>query len=213
MYFQEVAPFLAKLTLFESSHLFAVAQNPQQVQRRLSDWVRAGKVIQLRRGLYTIAPPYQTQQPHSYVIANHLVRGSYVSLQTALSHYDLIPEHVAVVTSVTTGRPGAWQNPYGHFSYQHIQPALFFGFRYWQVTQTQWAYLASPEKALLDLIYLTPDGDSEGYLRALRLQNLDQLDSERLDQYAARAAKPKLRRALAHILRLVAEEAALYEPL
>lgn len=213
MYFQEVAPLLAKLPLFESSHLFAGAQNPQQVQRRLSDWVRAGKVIQLRRGLYTIAPPYQRQQPHSYVIANHLVRGSYVSLHTALSHYDLIPEHVAVVTSVTTGRPGTWQNLYGHFSYQHMQPALFFGFRYWQVTQTQWAYLATPEKALLDLIYLTPDGGSEGYIRALRLQNLDQLDSERLTQYAARAAKPKLRRALSHILQLVAEEAAAYEPL
>ena len=100
-----------------------------------------GKIIQLRRGLYTVAPPNQLVHPHSYVIANHLVWASYISLHTALSHYDLIPEHVAVVTSVTTGRPGMWQNPYGHFSYQHIQPALFFGFHYRQVTQTQWGML------------------------------------------------------------------------
>lgn len=213
MYFQQVASPLANLPLFETSHLFAGAESPQQVQRQLADWVRAGKIVQLRRGLYTIAPPYRLEQPHSYVIANHLVNSSYVSLHSVLSHYDLIPEHVAVVTSITTGRPGNWQNPYGYFSYQHVQPALFFGFEYRQVAQTQWAYMATPEKALLDLIYLIPDADSEGYLRALRLQNLDQLDEERLAAYVARADKPKLKRALAHIQQLIAEEAATYEPL
>lgn len=213
MYFQQVAPLLANLPLFESSHLFAGADTPQQVQRQLADWVRAGKVVQLRRGLYTLALPYRSERPHSYVIANHLVSGSYVSLHTVLSHYDIIPEHVAVVTSVTTGRPGTWQNPYGYFSYQHIQPALFYGFEYRQVTQTQWAYMATPEKALLDLIYLTPDADSKGYLQALRLQNLDQLDGDRLAVYVARTDKPKLKRALAHIRQLIAEEAATYESL
>ena len=213
MYFQQVAPLLANLPLFESGHLYAGANNLQQVQRQLADWVRAGKIVQLRRGLYTVAPPYQSEHPHSYLIANHLVRGSYVSLHTALSHYDLIPEHVAVVTSVTTGRPGTWQNPYGYFSYQHIQPALFFGFQYRQVTQTQWAYVATPEKALLDLIYLTPDADSAGYIRALRLQNLDQLDVERLTAYVERADKPKLKRALSHILHLIEEELTQYVPL
>ncbi len=206
MHFQQVATQLTKLPLFESGLLYAWADNPQQVQRQLADWVRAGKVVQLRRGLYTLAPPHQLEQPHSYVVANHMVRGSYVSLQIVLSHYALIPEHVAVVTNVTTGRPGMWQNPYGHFSYQHIQPALFFGFQHRQVTQTQWAYMATPEKALLDLIYLTPNADSAGYIRALRLQNLDQLDIERLTAYVYRANKPKLKRALSHILQVVEEE-------
>ncbi|MFZ0548956.1 MAG: hypothetical protein WAM60_26145 [Candidatus Promineifilaceae bacterium] len=122
------------LPLFESGQLCAGNDNPQQVQRQLTDWTNSGKVIQLRRGLYTLGPPYQSEQQHSYLIANRMVHASYVSLHTALSHYDLIPEHVAVVTSVTTGRPGKRQNPYGHFSYQHIQPALFFGFQYRQVT-------------------------------------------------------------------------------
>ena len=213
MYFQQVASTFAKLPLFESSQLYAGADKVQQVQRQLTDWVRMGKIIQLRRGLYTVAPPNQLVHPHSYVIANHLVWASYISLHTALSHYDLIPEHVAVVTSVTTGRPGMWQNPYGHFSYQHIQPALFFGFHYRQVTQTQWAFMASPEKALLDLIYLTPDADNADYIRALRLQNLDQLNTERLTSYVEQAHKPKLKRALAHILQVVAEELTDYEPL
>lgn len=213
MVFQKVLPELANLPLFASEQLYAGADSPQHVQRQLADWVRAGRVVKLRRGLYTLAPPYQAERPHSYVIANHLVRGSYVSLHIVLSHYDLIPEHVAVVTSVTTGRPGKWQNPYGHFSYQHIQPALFFGFEYRQVNQTQWAYMATPEKALLDLIYLTPNADDGRYLRALRLQNLDMLDVERLSAYVERANKPKLKRALPHILQLVQDEMMEYVPL
>jgi predicted transcriptional regulator of viral defense system len=213
MHFQQVVQQLANLHLFESGHLYAGADNPQQVQRQLADWVRAGKIVQLRRGLYTAAQPYQSEQPHSYVIANHLVRGSYISLHTALSYFDLIPEHVAVVTSVTTGRPGTWRNLYGDFSFQHIQPALFFGFQFRQVTKTQWAYIATPEKALLDLIYLTPDADSAGYIRALRLQNLDQLDTGRLRAHVERVGKPKLKRALPHILQVVEEELTEYTPL
>ncbi len=210
MYFQKMVPELARLPLFESDHFYAGADNPQQVQRQLADWVRAGKVVQLRRGLYTLAPPYQAERPHSYLIANHLVRGSYVSLHIVLSHYDLIPEHVAVVTSVTTGRPGMWQNPYGRFSFQHLQAALFFGFEYRQVNQNQWAYMATPEKALLDLIYLTPSGDNADYIHALRLQNLDLLNIERLAAYVKRANKPKLKRALPHILQVVEEEMTEY---
>lgn len=213
MYFQKVSPYLRNLPLFESEYLFAGAENPQQVQRQLADWVRAGKVVQLRRGLYTLAQPHQSKHPHSYVIANRMVKASYVSLHTVLSHYDLIPEHVAVVTSITTGRPGTWQNLYGHFSYQHIQPDLFFGFEYRQVTQTQWAYMAAPEKALLDLIYLTPGADNEGYIRALRLQNLDQLDVERLTTYVERINKPKLKRALPHIVQVIEEELTEFKPL
>lgn len=210
MYFQHISSQLAHLPLFESSHLYAGANNQQQVQRQLADWVRAGKVVQLRRGLYTLTSKYQVESPHSYLIANHMVQGSYVSLHTALSYYDLIPEHVAVVTSVTTGRPGHWENVYGHFSYQHIQPKMFYGFSYRQMTQTQWAYVATPEKALIDLIYLTPQADSEAYIRALRLQNLDQVNKDQLKTYVERAGKPKLKRALAHILQVIEEELTEY---
>ncbi len=213
MYFQHISSQLEHLPLFESAHLYAGANSQQKVQRQLADWVRAGKVVQLRRGLYTLAVEYQSEHPHSYVIANHIVKGSYVSLHTALAYYDLIPEHVAVVTSVTTGRPGTWQNPYGHFSYQHIQNKLFFGFDYRQMTQTQWAYIATPEKALLDLIYLTPEADNEAYIRALRLQNLDQINVERLSAYVKRADKPKLERALTHLRQVIEEELTEYVPL
>ena len=111
------------------------------------------------------------------------------------------------------GRPGRWQNAYGNFSYQHIQSEFYFGFYFRQITWTQWAYVATPEKALLDLIYLTPDADNPNYIRELRLQNLEQIDTERLSAYVARFERPKLKRALPYIEQMVEEELTEYVPL
>jgi len=66
--------------------------------------------------------------------------------------------------------------------------------------------VATPEKALLDLIYLTPGGDRRTYLRELRLQNLDALDSQALQRLAARSGKPKLHRALRRLSEICREE-------
>ena len=153
----------------------------------------------------------QPKPPHSFVIANQLVRDSYVSLHIVLSHSALIPEHVAVVTSVTMGCESMPRTQYSRFSYKYISPEFFFGFHYRQVSHTEWAHVATPEKALLDLIYLTADADSEGYIRALRLQNLDLVDHKRLVSYVERADQPKLKRALPHIQQVIEEELTEYE--
>lgn len=194
---------------FESSLLISGNTTPHQVQRQLSDWVKANKVTQLRRGIYAMPQ----HNPHPFVVANHLVKGSYVSLQMALGYYHLIPEHVAVVTSVTTQRPGKFANKYGRFTYRHIHPNLFFGIDYRHLVDGEYAYIATPEKALLDLIYLQPQGDSVAYINSLRLQQLEILDIERLHQLAARSGKPKLRRAANVITQLAEEETVAYESL
>jgi len=75
-------------------------------------------LYQLRRGLYALAPPYQKVKPHPFTIANRMVRGSYVSSQSALSHYGLIPEVVPVVTSVTASRRGQWETELGNFLFR-----------------------------------------------------------------------------------------------
>jgi hypothetical protein len=77
----------------------------------------------------------------------------------------------------------------------------------------QEAFLATPEKALLDLVYLEPDGDSPPYLAELLLQNMDGLDLAELRRLAEASGKPKLRRAAEEIARLAKIEAEEYEPL
>ena len=126
--------------------------------------------------------------------------GSYVSLQSALAYYGLIPEYAAQTLSVTTQRPSRWHNALGDFRFQHLAPHLFFGYQQVTLVPGQEAFIALPEKALLDLVHLTPDGDSPAYLAGLRLQNLERLDLQRLQTLAARAGKPKWLRAATRIL-------------
>lgn len=209
MRWQQMQQTVKNQPLFETSLLVAGDVTRHQAQRQLSDWVQAQKLIQLRRGIYT----FPEQNPHPFVVANHLVPGSYVSLQMALAYYHLIPEHVAVVTSVTTQRPGSYENKFGRFSYRHITSSLFFGIEYRLLVNDEYAYVAAPEKALLDLIHFRPQGDSAAYIESLRLQNLEILNLERLQRFAARTGKPKLKRAANVIEAIVRREAEEYEPL
>ena len=187
--------------------------DPADVRRQLSRWTRAGQVIQLRRGVYTLAPPYRKTAPHPFVVANALVRASYVSLQAALAHYGMIPEYTPVVTCVTTGRPRRWRTSLGDYEFRHVKAAWFHGYRRLEVDAGQHAFVATPEKALLDLVHLQPGADAPAYLESLRLQALEQLDLGRLDDLAAAGDSPKLRRAARSIAALASAEAAEYEPL
>lgn len=213
MKFEALLALVDREPVFETALLLAGDVDPADVQRQLSRWVQAGRLFQLRRGLYALAPPFAKGQPHPFLVANALDPGSYVSLQSALAHFALIPEHVPVTTSVTTGRPGRWDTPLGSYVYRHLQPELAVGFASTELGGGQSAFLARPEKALLDLVYLEPAADSGEYLQELRLQNLETLDLRQLHRLAERSGKPKLRRAAQRIAALAEAEALEYQPL
>lgn len=213
MKFRDLLLLIGDEPVFTTDALLAGGVSPAVVRLQLSRWARQGKVIPLRRGLYALASPYRRVQPHPFLVANYLQRPSYVSLQSALAHYGLIPEFTPVVTSITTGRPRRRQTPLGQFDFRHIKKSFWFGFRWTPLNQAQAAFVATPEKALLDLIYLQPGGDSPDYLRELRLQHLGTLRWERLVAYVERMATPKLWRALRHLQHLYRIEEEMYEPL
>lgn len=198
--------------IFESSLLLAGDVDPKLVHLQLTRWVKSGRVIQLRRGVYALAPPFQKKQPHPFLVANHLQMASYVSLQSALAYYDLIPEVVNTTTSVSTGRPERLVTPLGIYEYRHIKTALLFGYRSMDLGD-QSALVATPEKALLDLIYLQPGGDSHSYLKELRLQNTSQIDLALLKQLSDIFGTPKLKNAYTEISRVIRDDASLYEDL
>jgi predicted transcriptional regulator of viral defense system len=211
MEFRELLAIVGDEPLFETGLLLAGDVDPNNVRRQLSRWTAVGKLYQLRRGLYALAQPYQKTRPHPFLVANRLVWASCVSLQAALAHYDLIPEHVPLVTSVTTTRPVEYETPLGRYAFRHIKPDLFYGYHLTEVGQGQTAFIAAPEKALLDQVYLQPGGDDPAYLRGLRLQNLERLDGATLRQMAERASSPKLVRAAAAIEALAEKEKTAYE--
>jgi predicted transcriptional regulator of viral defense system len=179
MKFPRLLEIVGDEPVFETGLLLAGNVDPTNVRRQLSRWTGAGRLYQLRRGLYALAPPFQKIKPHPFLVANRLARGSYVSLQSALAYHGLIPEAVPVTTSVTTLRPARWDTPWGTFEVRHVKKDLFFGYELNDVGIDQRAFVATPEKALLDLVYLQPRGDAPEYLRELRLQNLERLDLDR----------------------------------
>jgi len=190
--------------VFSSSLLNVDGLSPQQTKLQLVRWVNAGKLLQLRRGLYVFNAPYRRVEPHPFLLANRLKKGSYVSLQSALAHFGMIPEHAPVVTSVTTGRPEELSTPLGLFVFRHVRRNLFKGARSIEIAPGQSALVALPEKALLDLVYLTPRGDSSPHLESLRLQNLSALGVERLRNTARDFGSPKIDRAVRIIRGLIA---------
>ena len=211
MEFARLLEIVGDEPIFETGLLLAGNVNPKDVRRQLSRWAKAGKLYQLRRGVYALAPPYQKVTPHPFLVANYLVRSSYVSNQSALAYYGLIPEYVPAVTSVTTLRPRQWETLWGHYQFRHIKAEFFNDYRLVEVANIQQAFVATPEKSLLDLIYLHPGADSPEYLRELRLQNLEQLNFEQLQKLADFFNSPKLQRAISVVKQLVQEEEQDYE--
>ena len=212
MEFDSLLSLLGNEPVFASSILLAGNVDPKLIRVQLSRWVKVGKIYQLRRGLYSIAPPYQKRQPHPFLVANHLQKASYVSLQTALSFYGLIPEIVNITTSVSTGRPERLETPLGKYEFRHIKTELLFGYRMFEFGE-QSVLIATPEKALLDLIYLQPGGDSPAYLKELRLQNTEKLDKHLLRKQSEKFNTPKLQNAVKEILQLMSGESEEFEDL
>jgi predicted transcriptional regulator of viral defense system len=196
----ELAELVQNEPVFASA-LLRVRGNPQaQIRVQLVRWVKAGRLTQLRRGVYVLAKPYRKIEPHPFVMANSLSKASYVSCQSALGFYGLIPEHVPVVTSATTGRPEKITTPMGSFLFRHLKKGMFAGYRRIAVGDRQEATIAVPEKALVDLLYLTPEGDSDEYILELRLQNMETIDPKALMMWADRTGSPKVVRSVRKIM-------------
>jgi predicted transcriptional regulator of viral defense system len=195
MKFKELLKLIQEEPIFSSSLLMAGNRSAFQIRMQLSRWVAEGKIIQIKRGLYAIASPYRNQEPHPFLIANMIKKASYISLQSALEYYGIIPEYVPKITSVTTGRPGVVNSKLGIFIFKHLKKDLFWGYQEQEVIRGTTVFIARPEKALLDLIYLTPNSDNDAYIEELRLQRWEKINIELLLHYAKDFKKPKMERA------------------
>lgn len=208
--FTELLDIVGNEPLFESSLLLVGDVNPVDLGRQLSRWVNSGRIIQLRRGLYTLASPYRKTIPHPFYTANHMALGSYVSCHSALAHYGLIPEAVPLSTSVNTGHPLFKSTPLGDFRFHHIADKLFFSYVSKEIVEGQRVFIATREKALLDLVHLVPGSDRLDYLSGLRLQNLDKISPDRLVEISEAIGSPKIRRAVKNIHKLISQEEGKY---
>lgn len=136
------------------SSVFPNYSNLAMKARRLE---RDGVIIRLKRGMYVVSPKVSRLEISPFLLANHIYGPSYVSMHTALRYYGLVPEAVYAVQSMTTGVARNYENTIGTFYYTHV-PAEYFPIGVTMKEEDGAAFLiASPEKALCDLMVYTPN--------------------------------------------------------
>ena len=107
---------------------------------------------------------------------------------------------------MTSDRPQEISTPLGVYQFKRVNKDRFFAFNLEDLGDGQSAYVAEPAKALLDLVYLRPGGENLSYLRSLRLQNLEGIDQNRLDEIAQQFSRPKILRAAENIIQVIGED-------
>lgn len=128
----------------------------QQPNDKIHHLLKKGILEQVRRGLYIAGPGIKADKPDSFLLANHILGPSYISLESALSYYGLIPERVYATTSVTIKPARQYTTPHGTFTYTRLPlPYYSYGIRSIEIANQQTVMIASPEKALLDKIITT----------------------------------------------------------
>ena len=156
--------------------------------KRPNDKIKAlradGLLQSLKKGLYVAGPNIRSTKPENRLLANHIYGPSYVSMDTALAYYGLIPERVYEIASMTTKPSKNFHTPVGTFSYTHLPlPYYAFGLNMIRLSDTQRAIIASPEKALCDKVIGT-----SGILLRSMVQATDYLlDDLRMDEAALRS--------------------------
>lgn len=145
---------------------------------KIASWLATGDLVSLRRGLYVLGPQWRVAPLSLPLVANVLYGPSYVSLEFALSAHGLIPEGVAMPTSVTTRRSRQVQTPLGVFGYTHL-PAPPYGLDVQMHANADGTnyLMASPTQAICDLVVLTRHLQVAS-VRAMRLFLLDDLRME-----------------------------------
>ena len=194
MRFEEFIKIVGGLAVIETEVLLAGIPDSESVKVQISRWEKAGKLIQLKRGIYLLDAAYRKVEISEYYIASVLERPSYISLEKAMEYHNLIPEAVAVYTSVTTKRPAEFSTKIGVFNYRRVKQPFFWGYSS-IVINGQTAFIATAEKALLDFIYLNDIKTSFDYLEELRLQNLEKINLEQLISFAKKFGRPGIMRA------------------
>lgn len=125
-------------------------------RQKIVELEKEGSLIRLKRGLYVVSPKISGKLISIELIANHMYGPSYVSMESALRYYGMIPEKTYSVDSMTIKRSRKFDNTIARFKYTYC-PSNYYAIGVNQEMKENYSFLiASPEKALCDVIIYTP---------------------------------------------------------
>jgi len=140
----------------------------------LTRLVKAGALIRMKRNVYTVfTGNYDLER-----VANEYYYPSYISFETALSHYGILSQIPYTITLATVRPSRKMRIGNSEVEYSHLKKELFFGYTIGNDTN-----IAEPEKALLDQLYLMSRGHRNTNIDELDLKNINR---NKLDDYAQR---------------------------
>ncbi len=161
----------------------------QRPNDKISELIKSGELLSVRRGLYITGPELDLPSPEPFLIANHLRGPSYVTLESALSYWNMIPERVYEISSATIKTSKVYNTPAGRFSYQQLQtPYYSYGIKNIAFSSKQNILIASPEKALCDKVVLTRKIN----LRSKKQTRVFLLEDLRIDTDVLKTLDPKV---------------------
>ena len=161
-------------------------------------WIASGDILRLRRNLYTF-PDYLQHPDSALYFSGKIYAPSYLSLHTALHFHGLIPEEVMQLTAVSTKKTAYFENVFGQYTYRHISPQYMYGFELLKSESNPnfTMLMATPEKALLDLLHLYPQYKTEIDMIELRLdqtQMTERFSTQTFRKHLERIGSPELSR-------------------
>jgi len=139
---------------------------PNFSPNNLTRWQQEGLIVKLRQGFY-VFQEVVLQPNFAFFLSNFIYKPSYISLHTALAFYGIIPEAVTQITAVSSLKTTNFQNDVAQFSYKKIKSDLMFGYEQ-KPLGNRAISIATPEKAILDLLYLYPFYNTESEIENLR---------------------------------------------
>ena len=147
-------------------------------------WKKKNWLSKLKKGLYELSYPKDFIVPDMH-IANKLYAPSYVSMETALPNYSIIPEVSMAVTSITTKSTRRFKNKHGLFMYHTVKPKNFTGY-YVERHNDFNILVAEPEKALVDYWYFKTYRNKNFSAKAERLDKsaILRLNRKKIYRYA-----------------------------
>lgn len=184
-------PVLTRLSNQPLSHqlLVSILKDYERPNDKIYQMAKEGVIQSIKKGLYVVGPALNIERrPEPFLLANHILGPSYVSVETALSYHGLIPERVYEIASMTTQAPRKFNTPLGTFTYTRLPlPYYAFGIRSEKLADDQYAMVASPEKALCDKIITT----SGLLLRSRKAAKEFLLENMRMDEDALKQLNAK----------------------